>query len=349
MPSTNPLDRFTSAIAERTSLIDPSHRAAFRAFNGHLEGDPRYVVDVYATTAVIAHRPSTPEGEAYRSAPGAAPGLAPSLDDLIATLRVAFPWLTAVVVKERDGTTDEERRGRVVYEAPGGPGVATEVLEHGVRYALEPCMNQDASLYLDTRNLRRWLIDHADGADVLNTFAYTGSLGVAALAGGAASVLHTDLSRRFLSVAKRSHALNGFEIERKGFQARDFFSFVRGQKLQGARHDLAILDPPFFSSTAGGTVDLSRNLTRLVNKLRPLIRSDGRLIVVNNSLFVTGATFLQELEALCTGGWMSIERTIDVPDDVAGYPSTRRNDPVADPAPFNHSTKIVILTVRHKA
>jgi len=344
MPSPATSDLLASAIAARAALIEPSHRTAFRAFNGHLEGDARYVVDVYATTAVIFRRSAPPGDDAPTTANAAS-----TLDTLIARLRTELPWLQAIVVKDREATSDEDRRGRVVYEDPGGPGVATEVSEHGVRYALELRMNQDASFYLDTRNLRRWLIDHAEGASVLNTFAYTGSLGVAARAGDAAQVLHTDLNRGFLNVAKRSYALNGFPVQRKDFQARDFFSFVRGQKLQGARYDLAILDPPFFSSTPSGTVDLSRNLSRLVNKLRPLVRSGGRLVVVNNSLFVPGAAFLQELEDLCAGGWMAIERTIEVPDDIAGYAATRLSDPVVDPAPFNHATKIAVLTVRHKA
>ncbi len=344
MPIPTPPDLLASAIAARWSLLEAPHRTAFRAFNGHLEGDARYVVDVYATTAVVFHR--SPRSDA--DDPTSTEGAAADLGALIARLRAELPWLQAIVVKEREGTTDLDRQGRVVYEDPDGPGVATELHEHGVRYALELRMNQDASFYLDTRNLRRWLTENAEGATVLNTFAYTGSLGVAARAGGAARVLHTDLNRRFLNVAKTSTTLNGFGIERKDFQPRDFWSFVRGQKLQGARYGLAILDPPFFSSTPGGTVDLEQNLTRLVNKLRPLIRSGGRLVVVNNSLFVSGAAFMEELEGLCVGGWMTIERTIDVPDDVAGYPSTRRTEPVVDPAPFNHSTKIAIVTVRHK-
>ena len=51
---------------------------------------------------------------------------------------------------------------------------------------------------------------HLAGKTVLNTFAYTGSLGVAARAGGAARVVHLDLSRAFLNVAKDSYARNGF-------------------------------------------------------------------------------------------------------------------------------------------
>ena len=325
-----------AAVAARSSLVDAEHRTAFRLFNGHLEGDPRYVIDAYATTAVIHHH-GEPDGGDDAAA------------DLAQQLLDHLPWLHTVIVKERKGQTDEARRGRVVHTGPGTVGPDTTIHEHGVRYAVDLLMNQDAGFYPDTRLLRRWLIDESEGKAVLNTFAYTGSLGVAARAGGAAHVLHTDLNRRFLNVAKASYALNGFPIDRKDFQAQDFFSFVRGMKLREVRFDLVVLDPPFFSTTKGGTVDLNRNVGRLINKVRPLVRSGGRLVVVNNSLFVSGAQYMGELEALCAGGWMSIERTLGVPEDVTGYPSTRREASVADPAPFAHSTKIAVLEVRHRA
>lgn len=324
-----------AAVAARSSLIDEEHTAAFRLFNGHLEGDPRYVIDAYGTTAVTYHRPDPRDDDGELAA-------------VVARLRAALPWLQAIVVKEREGATDEARRGRVVYQQPDRAGPTTSIVEHGVRYAVDLLMNQDAGFYLDTRLLRRWLIDDSAGNEVLNTFAYTGSLGVAARAGGAARVLHTDLKRRFLNVAKASYALNGFRVERQDFQARDFFSFVRGAKLAGTRFDRVILDPPFFSSTRGGTVDVNRNTAGLINKVRPLVRSGGRLVVVNNALFVSGAEFMRELEALCVGGWMTIERIIGVPEDVTGYPSTRRGEPPVDPAPFDHATKIVVLSVAHK-
>ena len=323
------------AIAARAPLLDEEHLAAVRLFNGHLEGDARWVIDLYGRTAVVFHD----------AAPLADDD--PELRRLAEGLHAHVPFLNAIVLKERQGATDEARRGRVVHQRPGTE-LDRVVREHGVRYAVDLLMNQDAGFYLDTRHLRRWLIDTSDGLNVLNTFAYTGSLGVAARAGGARRVLHTDLNRRFLDVAKASYARNGFAVDRADFQARDFWSFVRGLKLQDARFDRVILDPPFFSSTDRGTVDLNRHTTRLINKVRPLVRSGGTLVVVNNALFLSGAAFMTQLEALCAGGWLEIDRTIDVPEDVTGYPSTRRGESVADPAPFVHSTKIVVLMVRHK-
>jgi 23S rRNA (cytosine1962-C5)-methyltransferase len=324
-----------AAIAARAPLVDEAHRTAFRLFNGHLEGDPRYVIDAYGKTAVVFH-----------DGPAAAPG--PELRAIVEALQTRAPWLDAVVVKERQGATHDARRGRVAWRRTGGAGVDTRVVEHGVRYAIDLLVNQDAGFYLDTRLLRRWLIDHAEGKTVLNTFAYTGSLGVAARAGGAARVLHTDLNARFMEVAKASTALNGFVVAPRDFQAQDFFSIVRGLKLRGERFDIVVLDPPFFSTTQRGSLDLNQDSSRLINKVRPLVRGGGRLVVVNNALFLSGAAFLAELEALCAGGWMSIEELIGVPLDVTGYPDTRVDAPPVDPAPFDHTTKIAVLGVRHR-
>ena len=339
-----------TAVAARSHLAEGGQTTAFRLCNGHLEGDPRFVVDAYGTAAVVYHQAEHDDDPA-------------ALDAIVAWLPTALPWLRAVVVKERPGTSDEARRGRVAWSrGDGGDAIAhvdgtasstaplpDEVREHGVRYAVDLRMHQDAGFYLDTRLLRRWLIDTSDGLSVLNTFAYTGSLGVAARAGVAARVLHTDLSRRYLDIAKRSYALNGFAALPADFQARDFWSFVKGARLRGERFDRVILDPPFYTSTDKGTVDLNRDTVRLINKVRPLVRSGGSLVVVNNALFLPGAEFMRELEALCVGGWLEIERVIGVPDDVTGYPSTRVGAPPVDPAPFTHSTKIVVLTVRHEA
>jgi 23S rRNA (cytosine1962-C5)-methyltransferase len=86
----------------------------------------------------------------------------------------------------------------------------------------------------------------------------------------------------------------------------------------------------------------------LLNKVRPLVDEGGHLVAVNNALFVSGAAFMQTLEAVCADGYLSVAEIIPVPDDFVGYPETRVGDPITDPSPFNHSTKIAILKVRRK-
>ncbi|MGZ9166794.1 MAG: class I SAM-dependent methyltransferase, partial [Anaerolineales bacterium] len=85
---------------------------------------------------------------------------------------------------------------------------------------------------------------------------------------------------------------------------------------------------------------------RLINKVRPLINDGGRLIAINNALYVSGKEYMQTLEALCRDVYLSIRELVPVPQDFIGYHQVR--PPVTDPRPFNHSTKIAILDVKRK-
>jgi 23S rRNA (cytosine1962-C5)-methyltransferase len=58
---------------------------------------------------------------------------------------------------------------------------------------------------------------------------------------------------------------------------------------------------------------------------------------------------MQTLEGLCKDGYLKIQELISIPEDFTGYPETRVRMPMTDPAPFNHSTKIAVLTVKRKS
>jgi hypothetical protein len=90
-------------------------------------------------------------------------------------------------------------------------------------------------------------------------------------------------------------------------------------------------------------VDLVGEMGALVNKVRPLVRRGGRLVVVNNALYVPGRDLLDELERVGAGGWLELAEILPAPEDAAGYEQTRRGRLPADPAPFNHATKIAVF------
>lgn len=321
------------AVAARSALIDSQHQAALCLFNGFSEGCSGLVIDLYGRTLVIFNQSDSPQ----------------ELDALILLaqhwLLEYFPWVQAVIVKTRRSKEESLRRGVLTY----GQQSDQQIIEHGIRYAVELTLNQDASLYLDTRNLRGWLHRSMRGKRVLNTFAYTGSLGAAALAGGASSVVQLDLNDRFLNLARRTYALNNLPIQEQNFKTGDFFRVISSLKQQRQLFDCILLDPPYFSVTNAGRVDLAGEANRLINKVRPLVAHNGCLVAVNNALFVSGEAYLAELKALCSDGYMQVEQMIPVPQDVTGYPETIK-DPhyPADPAPFNFPTKIVLLRVTRK-
>lgn len=326
------LPRLEAALRARAALFDAGHETACRLFSGFLEGAPDLAVDLYARTIVL-HDYAEPPAD-RRAAMLAVAGF----------LRERLPWLGAILWKRRRAPEAAARAGLLLH----GTAPDREVREHGVRYALDLTMHGDASLYLDTRGLRDWLRARLGGKAVLNTFAYTGSLGVAARAGGARRVVQLDRNAGYLAVARASYALNGFPIRREEFRVDDFFAGVGRLKRAGDLFDCAIVDPPFFATARGGTVDLVAASHRPLNRVRPLIADGGVLIAINNALFVSGAAWLQALEALCADGYLAVEELIPIPPDFTGYPETRVGSPPADPAPFNHATKIAVLRVRRK-
>src|SRR6185503_14190716 len=228
--TTEPIE---SALTLRAAFLDERHETAFRIFNGFTEGNPDVAIDLYARTLVIHN---------YADKPGQA------IDSVQAAQRLLLerlPWIKAVVVKTRNSQDPREKRGRLVY----GDAPDRKILECGVWYSIVPMLNRDASFYLDTRNVRLWASQLLKDKSVLNTFAHTGSLGVAALAGGAARVVHLELNRKFLNVAKTSYTLNGFPINKKDFQTGDFWPRVNRFKVDGERFDCVFLDPPIYSAT----------------------------------------------------------------------------------------------------
>ncbi|MFC1478825.1 class I SAM-dependent methyltransferase [Candidatus Margulisiibacteriota bacterium] len=332
MQKNKPIPEITAAINARYTLFDNNHKAAFRLFNGFYEGYPTLVIDLFAATAVIHD---------YSKDPSRSGAIIAAVQKLLIE---RMPWLEAIIVKVRNGKTPEERNGIFVF----GNRCDRKVKENGVWYAVDLRLNRDTSMYLDTRNLRRWAMDNLGGKTVLNTFAYTGTLGVAAKAGGGEQVVNIDSNRAFLNIAKDSYSLNTFPINKDDFRTGDFWALVKKFNKEKTLFDCVILDPPFFAESRSGKIDMAKNSKSLINKVRPLVKDGGYLIAVNNALFVSGAEYMETLNQLCEDGYLSLETTIPVPEDITGYANTIAQNPPVDPSPFNHSTKIAVLRVKRR-
>ena len=156
-----------SAVEKRQAFLqaDPLHRGAWRIFNGFTEGCSDLAIDLMGRTAVVHDygKSSAVDGHLIG-------------DFLVKNL----DFLQAVLLKKRNYADGKERNGMLIY----GEKTDSFIEEHNVRYSVDLTMNHDNGFYADTRNLRKYLLDNMQGKSVLNTFAYTGSLGVAAAAGG---------------------------------------------------------------------------------------------------------------------------------------------------------------------
>jgi len=86
---------------------------------------------------------------------------------------------------------------------------------------------------------------------VLNAFCYTGAFTLAALAGGAASVLSIDSAADALALARENLSRNPtLPAERATWREGNVFAELRQLRDTGAQFDLIVLDPPKFAPTA---------------------------------------------------------------------------------------------------
>lgn len=325
------VSRLQSCRAARLQDASLQNLQAVRLFNGYHEGHPGLLIDRYCGLLLISNH--NPESIADT----------PLVDQIYEFYTQNQVGISGYLLKERRSPDSAARRGlaRFPGELPG------EISENGVNYALDLRLNQDDSFYLDTRSLRAWLKDNLGGKSVLNCFAYTGALGVAALAGGACHVTQTDLNANWLNLAEKSAALNGVQ-DKQTLLAGDFFRIVGRLKAQQALFDCVIIDPPLFSRSRAGEVDLLGRWTSLVNKARPLIGHEGWLVAVNNALYLPGEELLQEWTRMTKPGYLEIALVADITADITGYQSTVVNAPPTDPKPYNHPTKITILRAYRK-
>lgn len=155
------------ALEARQPLLDIQHQKPLRLFNGFREGYTDLVIELYARSVVVQLSETQNEQEHHL------------IDSLKKLLTSKFQWIQAIVLKERQSPDINKRKGSVIF----GSYIDNKVMEDNVWYSVDLQINQDTSFYIDNRNVRKWIKDKLSNKTVLNTFAYTGSLGVAAIAG----------------------------------------------------------------------------------------------------------------------------------------------------------------------
>ena len=133
------------------------------------------------------------------------------------------------------------------------------------------------------RPLREWLTAHSEGRNVLNLFAYTCSLSVAALAGDARQVVNVDMSKPSINWGQRNHELNQQDLRSVKSVPHNLFRSW-GRISQCGRYDTIIIDPP---TRQRGSFDAEKNYGAVLKKLSKLSKPGADIIATVNSPYLT--------------------------------------------------------------
>ena len=234
---------------------------AMRLVNGESDGLPGLIVDRYGEILVMQLLSAGPE----------------SWRDVLCDELQAITGARAIYersdadVRELEGLP--QRSGLLRGELPP----AIDITEHGLRYRVNVAAGQKTGFYLDQRANRQRIGSLAEGADVLNCFCYTGGFSLAALRGGARSVLSVDSSGDALDAARVNLGLNDLPSERAEWVEADVFQYLRRLRDGGRSYDLIVLDPPKFAPTAQHVERASRAYKDINLWAMKLLRPNGHL------------------------------------------------------------------------
>lgn len=183
----------------------------------------------------------------------------------------------------------EETTGVLAGAEPPADGIP--VTENGVRYLVDAKYGHKTGFYIDQRDNRGLVMAHAQDREVLNCFCYTGGFSLAALKGGAKSVLSIDSSGPALAAAQRNLAQNGFDASRAQWLDADVFKTLRSLRGEGRSFDLIILDPPKFAASFD-QVERAARAYKDINLLGlQLLREGGLLFTYSCSGAITPELF----------------------------------------------------------
>lgn len=293
--------QLAAALDARAALRERLHAEdtdTYRLFHGIAEGHPGLTVDRYGDLVLVQtfHDPLD----------------AAALDAVQGFYAEALPGLTLVY---NDRSRANSRIANALDEAAQAAAALPRVArEMGVQYRIQARhAGQDPWLFLDLRAARRRMMQEAAGKSVLNLFAYTCGVGIAAAKAGARHVVNVDFAESSLAVGRENARLNELPI-RVRFVKSDVFPAVRqlaglGQpqmvrgkrmppfpKLDAHRFDLVFLDPPRYAKSLFGVVDLVNDYPALFKPALLATAEGGTLVCCNNVAQVAREPWLEQLE-----------------------------------------------------
>ncbi|HEX6810483.1 MAG TPA: class I SAM-dependent methyltransferase [Planctomycetota bacterium] len=285
------------AIERRAPLLQQLHAAGtdcYRLLHGVAEGAPGVTLDRYGPVLLL---------QTFRNA------LAAQVVERLRTVACRALTLDLPIACNHRGTPPPPG---FVEHAPAPEALAeNECHEAGVRFLVRARhRGQDPWVFLDLRAGRSAVRSLAAGRSVLNLFAYTCAIGVAAAVAGARRVLNVDFSQTALDVGVRNAERNGIANDRFTVLRSDCIPVLRQlaglpvqrpgrnvpfPRIEVQRFDLVVLDPPRLAKGPFGTVDVVNDYQSLWKPCVLALAEGGVLIATNHVPEVDEAGWHEDL------------------------------------------------------
>lgn len=140
----------------------------------------------------------------------------------------------------------------------------------------------DTGLFLDHRAVRSYALDHCKGKRVLNLFAYTCSVSVAAAVGGATQTTSVDLSNTYLDWGRRNFEANGLDPAKHRFFRSDAMRWIAKNR---SIFDWIFVNPPTFSRSkmGKGEFNIHKDHRALIEHAMRSLEGQGELVFTTHA------------------------------------------------------------------
>ncbi len=248
--------------------LDKESIQAFRLYDRDIPEYP-YIVDIYLNNAVVFERGKKLEDEELNLR---AKHIGAVFEAIKEVMNIPEE---RIILKRR-----EVKEGIEQYEKEDDEGEKLTVKERKCLFYVNLYDYLDTGLFLDHRPLRKMVNETSKDKEVLNIFAYTGSISVAAAIGGG-HVTTVDMSNTYLNWAKDNFRLNHLMFKDHIFVKQNAFDFLRSDRK---KYDTIICDPPSFSNSKSmdGTFSVGRDHAGLIQMCMNLLKDDGLLYFSTN-------------------------------------------------------------------
>lgn len=129
---------------------------------------------------------------------------------------------------------------------------------------------------------------------VLNLFAHTGLLTLAAARAGAA-VTHVDASRSAVAWARRNAELSGFAEAPIRWIVDDALGFARREARRGRRYDGILLDPPTYGHGGKRPWRIESDLPELLGACASIAADDAFVLLSAHTIGIEDEQLVEEL------------------------------------------------------
>lgn len=206
----------------------------------------------------------------------------PTVQDLLRFEKIAKRYDKKILIRKMLNR-GEDPNAEILWNI-GATTTSWTAKENGVTYELRSDTGLSPGLFLDQRENRLWVRDHAQDRRVLNLFSYTSGFSVVSALAGAQEVCTVDVSQNFIEWSKRNFTLNGLNPEQENheFWVQDCLLFLKGTIRRKRKFGLIICDPPSFGRSKSGVFSISKNFDELMIHCMYCLEKNGLLLFCTN-------------------------------------------------------------------